>query len=166
MTSTSHKKQITEDMVEQMLHHIHTRFYADSKTFYRDRKMLLYSITWSAKWLSQRGLSTSKDKYQSLIFEILQNVLTHGKVDNYQTYFPRYLLKSIQNHLIHNEDKLYTELKHIRNYLQSVLQNHNIRQQYDENEQMIQVLTQVHSITKPSKSKKLASNNPKQMLLF
>jgi hypothetical protein len=105
---------------EELLAHIRKRFYAPPTQyplFHRDRRMLLYSITWPAQWMDQRGLPITAQTYQKLLTQRIEDIAKHGEPARYQAYFPRYLLKCIQDWFAHHGDDLYNELKHVRNQL-------------------------------------------------
>ena len=82
--------------------------------------MLLYALPWPAKWLDQRGLQVSAQQYETLITQRLKSIVHHGDRQRYECYFPRYLLKCLQDWFAHHGDELYEELKHVRNQLHSI----------------------------------------------
>ncbi len=105
---------------EKILAQIKQRFYENKhyeKRFYQDRRMLLYTVTWPATWLERRGLPITSQAYQKLLIERLGDIAKHGDPQRYQAYFPRYLLKTIQDWFAHHGEDLYQELKHVRNQL-------------------------------------------------
>jgi hypothetical protein len=105
---------------EKILAQIKQRFYdshLSEKRFYQDRRMLLYTVTWPATWLDRRGLPITSQAYQKLLIERLDDIAKHGNPARYQAYFPRYLLKTIQDWFAHHGEDLYEELKHVRNQL-------------------------------------------------
>lgn len=110
---------------DQILDQIKKRFY-DSSTYpekyYEDQRMLLYAITWPAKWLEQRALTISTEHYKQLLSQRLDDIVKHGEPSRYQDYFPVYLLKTIQRWFAHNGESLYHKLKHIRNQLSGIEQ--------------------------------------------
>lgn len=108
---------------EKLLAQIKQSFYAcklSHNRFYKDRRMLLYALTWPAKWLDQRGLQVSSKQYEQLINQRLKAIAQHGKSKRYEHYFPGYLLKCLQDWFAHHGDELYEELKHVRNQLHSI----------------------------------------------
>jgi hypothetical protein len=105
---------------EKVLAQIQARFYPPSppdKSFYADRRMLLYAITWPADWLEKHGLPITSQAYENLLRQRLDDIAKHGDPKRYRAYFPRYLLKAIQDWFAHHGEDLYEELKHIRNQL-------------------------------------------------
>lgn len=108
---------------EVLLDQIKARFYRSNvseKRFYQDRRMLLYALTWPASWLDQRALPITSQAYQKLISQRLEDIAKHGDPNRYCDYFPRYLLKTIQDWFAHNGEDLYEELKHIRNQFSNI----------------------------------------------
>ena len=83
--------------------------------------MLLYALTWPASWLHERALTLSPKRYELLLVQRLDAIQRHGNPQRYLPYFPRYLLKSIQDWFAWHGEDLYDELKHIRNALPGVL---------------------------------------------
>ena len=79
--------------------------------------MLLYTVTWPATWLHRRGLPITSQAYQELLIERLNDIAQHGDPQRFSAYFPRYLLKTIQDWFAHHGEDLYEELKHVRNQL-------------------------------------------------
>lgn len=113
---------------EKILAQIKQRFYPShppDKRFYQDRRMLLYTVTWPATWLEKRGLPITSQAYEKLLIERLDDIAKHGEPQRYRpapsgaegAYFPRYLLKCIQDWFAHHGEDLYEELKHVRNQL-------------------------------------------------
>ena len=105
---------------EKLLAQIKQDFYtctSSDKAFYEDRRMLLYALTWPAKWLDQRGLQMDAEQYEELLAQRLNAIVQHGDPKRYQRYFPRYLLKCLQDWFAHHGEELYEDLKHVRNQL-------------------------------------------------
>jgi uncharacterized protein YecA (UPF0149 family) len=133
---------------EALLDQIKTRFYRSNalqKRFYQDRRMLLYALTWPAKWLDRRALPITSQAYQNLLSDRLEDIATHGDPKRYQNYFPRYLLKTIQDWFAHHGEALYEELKHVRNQLyaiQTLLRQNNTQSTED----IVTPLAQAHAV--------------------
>ena len=154
---------------EAILQHIKQNFYDPhslQKRFYTDRRMLLYTITWPASWLSERGLSVTPQRYQDLLHQRLDAIAKHGNPKRYNPYFPRYLLKSIQDWFAWHGDDLYFELKHIRNSLskiEDILQN--MRTQNTED--IVTPMARAHAVLASQyQRKKLQPEPPNQLTLF
>jgi len=119
------------ESVEGLLEAVRCKFYAgqSARGFHRDRRMLLYALTWPAVWLEHRGLTCPAVRYQKLIATRLGDIAVHGDPSRYGApglsssngYFPAYLLKCLQDWFQHHGEELYDELKHIRNALDQVL---------------------------------------------
>jgi len=112
-----------EGAIPQLLELLWRRFYAQQPPahFHRDRRMLLYALTWPAGWLDSRGLTCSPARYHTLIVDRLDAICAHGDPARFGAYFPAYLLKCLQDWFQYRSDELYAELKHIRNALDRIL---------------------------------------------
>jgi hypothetical protein len=117
------ERETIDRAVGQLLEEMRGRFYAAQppRDFHRDRRMLIYALTWPAVWLEQRALTCSASRYHSLIAERLAEIAALGNPARYGAYFPAYLLKCLQDWFQHHGEELYDELKHIRNALDQVL---------------------------------------------
>ena len=111
-------------VVQELLEQVRGDFYHDlpPQHFFRDRRMLLYALSWPATWLQQRALTMHPPRYRKLILLCLNQIKTHADRDKLDAYFPAYLLKSLQQYLFHHGDSLYEELKHVRNALEPLMQ--------------------------------------------
>ncbi len=67
----------------------------------------------------RRGLylSTSPPAYRCIITQRLDEIRKHGDPQRYGSFFPNYLLKTLQQWFLHNGDDLYDQLNQIRNAL-------------------------------------------------
>ena len=107
--------------------------------------MLLYTVTWPATWLDKRGLPITSQAYQKLLTQRLDDIAKHGDPKRYQTYFPRYLLKTIQDWFAHHGEELYEELKHVRNQLCDI--DAILRKQPTQNaEDIVAPIAQAHAV--------------------
>jgi hypothetical protein len=107
----------------QLLAHIKQHFYPPDPTdkhFHQDQRILLYALTWPAAWLDARALRLPPQRYETLIMQRLDAIVLHGDPAHYQQYFPRYLLKTLQDWFAWHGEDLYHELKHIRNCLPDI----------------------------------------------
>jgi len=133
---------------DRLLEHIKIRFYpseSSGKRFHQDRRMLLYAVTWPATWLHKRGLPITSQAYQKLLTQRLDDIAKHGDPKRYQAYFPRYLLKTIQDWFAHHGEDLYQELKHVRNQLYGI--NALLRQSVSESaEDAVTHIAQAHAV--------------------
>ena len=153
---------------QALLDQIKARFYSGSvpeQAYYQDRRMLLYALTWPASWLEQRGLPITSQAYQKLVEERLESIAKHGDPKRYQRYFPRYLLKTLQDWFAHNGEALYEELKHVRNQLHSIdrlLQTHHPNLPED----IVAPIAQAHAILAVQKQRKKHIDPQQLELLF
>lgn len=111
------------EALQQLLNSVERRFYRTlpARAFHRDRRMIVYAITWPSVWLCSRGLTCSAARYNLLIAQRLEAIAAHGDPCRYGAYFPAYLLKCLQDWFKHHGEELYDELKHVRNALDQVL---------------------------------------------
>jgi hypothetical protein len=113
---------LQQQVTESLLAAVRSRFYqgAPPQRFHRDRRRLLYALSWPASWLDHRGLATDPESYQRLILARLDAILHHGDPARYHAWVPAYLLKCLQDWFRHHGDDLYEQLKHVRNSLSSL----------------------------------------------
>ena len=153
---------------EKLLAQIKQNFYnraSSEKAYYADRRMLLYALTWPAKWLDQRGLWMDAQQYEKLIDQRLKTIVHHGDPKRYQRYFPRYLLKCLQDWFAHHGDELYEELKHVRNHLHSIealLQGGTSQRAED----IVTPMAQAHAILMSQCHRKNGKEDARQLTLF
>jgi hypothetical protein len=109
------------DLISDLLAAIRHQFYPDSsKAWFQQRDAILLCITRPAQWFSDRGVMFPPGRYGQLIQEILQTIKRHGATGSIR-YFPAYLGKAIEAHLVHHGDALYAEAKGCRNLAQLAL---------------------------------------------
>ena len=165
-------KPIEEKIIEGILANIKKRFYPKNKykLFYQDKPMLIYPITWPATWFEQRALKPHQNKYQQIIKNIINDIVAHGNPRIYQQYFPRYLLKCIQQWFQFNGEQLYEQLKHIRNHLyafEQILQHiQYINQTHITDIHSIEVMANTHRLIKSQKQRNKTNLNHKQLERF
>ena len=154
-------------LIDDLLAFVQKQFYSGTAChdYCRDRRMLVYALSWPAHWLDQRGLKMPQKKYEALLYQRLNDIVKHGNKNVYRQYFPRYLLKALQDHFAWHGDELYFELKHIRNCLQGVegLLKYSAASQYEQ-DHYTRILAQAHRIVKPRGRKKEVTQ--KQLSLF
>jgi len=161
-------------VLEDLLETIRGRFYTASdpqeratlRRFHRDRRMLLYALTWPAAWLKRRGLTCPSGRYRRLIEERLAAIAAHGEPQRYQGFFPRYLLKCLQDHFERHGDELYDDLKHIRNALDQVFADARLAQRVREDARQIDILVATHRLLHAGRSARVVSSDPGQLRLF
>ena len=140
-----HKQQPTD----KLLARIKESFYCcnlSDKRFYEDRRMLLYALTWPAKWMDQRGLQVGAQQYERLITERLKSIAQYGRPERYQRYFPGYLLKCLQDWFAYHGDELYEELKHVRNQLYRIEALLNSQHTAEVAEDIVTPMAKAHAI--------------------
>lgn len=160
------RQDIPSQLTQKILSQVRTRFYQKQpdEQFFRDRKMLIHAVSWPAIWLKQRALHISHQRYYHIICQRLDDIKKHADGQTLQyAYFPRYLLKCLQNHFLFQGDRIYDELKHIRFTLEIILEKipQQKTQEIKNQQNLIDILAQAHRLTKPTKSTK-NSDNKKQ----
>jgi hypothetical protein len=134
--------------VRQLLDELRLRFYAGQPAhdFHRDRRMLLYALTWPASWLERRGLTCPAARYRTLIADQLATIAAHGDPARYGAYFPAYLLKCLQHWFDRYGEDLYGELKHIRNALDRILASASFAAKVQRDAQHVELLAATHRL--------------------
>lgn len=157
----------TAPIVLPLLEEIHRRFYSreDERGFHRDRRMLLYALTWPATWLEHRGLTCSSARYCALVADRLEDIAAHGDPARYGAYFPTYLLKCVQDWFQHHGDELYGELKHIRNALDQVLASTRIATTVQRDAHHVELLASAHRLIRAER-RKSPQTDGRQLSLF
>ena len=155
------------EAIEELLTAVHQRFYAahPPRDFHRDRRRLLYALTWPATWLERRGLTCCARRYHALVAERLADIAVHGDPARYGAYFPTYLLKCLQDWFQHHGDELYNELKHIRNALDQVLASARFAAAVQRDAQHIEVLAATHRLLQARRAQR-EKPDTRQLSLF
>jgi hypothetical protein len=155
------------ETVRQLLGAVQRRFYAvqSPRDFHRDRRMLLYALTWPAVWLERRGLTCSARRYHALLADRLAEIALHGDAARYGAYFPAYLLKCLQDWFQHHGDELYDELKHIRNALHQVLASARFAVTVQRDAKHVELLASAHRLIRAQREKRQKSDG-RQLSLF
>lgn len=163
-----------DEAVHQTLESIQRRFYgapppaahAEGRVnFHRDRRMLLYALTWPAVWLERRALTCSPARYHSLLADRLEAVATHGDPARYHGYFPAYLLKCLQDWFHHHGDELDAELKHVRNALDQVLASVRFAERVQRDARNIDLLAATHRLLHARRANRVTGVD-RQLSLF
>lgn len=162
------------DTVQHLLGAVQRRFYAAQSprdhaegraSFHRDRRMLLYALTWPAVWLERRGLTCSSMRYHALLADRLAEIALHGDPARYGAYFPTYLLKCLQDWFQHHGEQLYDELKHIRNALDQVLASARFAVTVRRDAKHVELLASAHRLIRAQREKRPKSDG-RQLSLF
>ena len=165
--SEGHAPGTADSAVPQLLEIVRLGFYANQpKThFFRDRRMLLYALTWPAGWLDSRGLTCSPQRYHALVAERLKAIGIHGDPSRYGAFFPAYLLKCLQDWFQHHGDDLYDEFKHVRNALHQILASLDLASEAQIQARHIELLAATHRLLHAQRKRHIVPN-PGQMSLF
>ena len=142
---------VAEQVINALLGQIAREYYnsGKDKCYHAHRRGLIHAICWPATWFKQRGIHLSDARYKAIIQERLREIRIHGCADKARAYFPKYLLTCLQNHFLHRGDHIYEQYKHVRYSIEILLQKLPQLQQNKTQEEMIDVLSQAHFITKP-----------------
>ncbi len=96
-----------------VLKYIKEHFYADHTTdYHRDHRQLLRALTWPAAWLDKQALTITAEDYNRLLLNKLRQIQKNGNPHHYRAYFPKYLMKALQDHCRHHQEAIYLKLKH------------------------------------------------------
>jgi hypothetical protein len=79
--------------------------------------------------------------YRRMLMDKLRQIHAHGDPARYRTYFPKYLLKCLQDHCHYRHETLYRELKHASYGIEHILE----RLQNSQTEKTT-VLAQAHAL--------------------
>jgi hypothetical protein len=100
-------------LLRALTQHIREHFYADRpEDYHRDRRQLLRALTWPAAWLDRQALTITAEDYNRLLLKKLHQIRRHGDPKHYKAYFPKYLMKALQDHCRHHQEAIYLKLKH------------------------------------------------------
>ncbi len=122
-------------------------------------------LSWPAVWLERRDLFCSSRRYRTLIVERLDAIHAHGDPQRYGDYFPRYLLKCLQDFFDRHGDELDGEFKHIRNALDQVLTSARFASRVRTDAQNIDALAAVHRLLHAQRARRVV-HDPDQLDLF
>ncbi len=127
---------------------IRRQFYAGKdRAFFRDRRALEETVTWPATWLRRRGVTWTPERYFATIRGTLAEIVQHGS-PGAVGYFPRYLLKALQNHFAHHSDTICAEASRARNAFAVALGKITAQQAAAEgrNQTAVDVLAAAHDL--------------------
>ena len=151
----------TTNELNKVLRYIGKHIYKDNDaSFQRDRHRLLYALTWPAAWLDSQGLRMHSKDYQRMLLDKLKQIHAHGDPARYRAYFPKYLLKCLQDHCHHHHETLYRELKHASYSIEEIL--HHLQNSQPEH---TTVLAQAHALLRRSHRNKDTTAPTTQMTL-
>ena len=155
---------VAEQVIDALLGQIAREYYQRGRDqrYSSHRRGLIHAICWPATWFRQRCIHLSDNRYKTIIKERLAEIRLHGCADKARAYFPRYLLTCLQNHFLHHGESIYEQYKHVRYSIEILLQKLPDLKQSKTNEAMIDVLSEAHRITQPTR-KKMPSNDCAQL---
>ena len=158
---------VDERSVDDLLADVRLRFYTTppAAQFQRDRRRLVYALTWPAVWLERRGLFCSPPRYRTLIAERLDAIRAHGAPQRYGAYFPTYLLKCLQDFFERHGDDLDREFKHIRHALDGLCGSLRFAEKASAQSRQIAALATVHRFLRAARPAPSPSD-PAQLPLF
>ena len=157
---TQYRNMQTNEL-DPVLHYISKHIYEDrNRSFQKDRRNLLYALTWPAAWLDSQALRMHLKDYQRMLMDKLEQIHAHGDPQRYRAYFPRYLLKCLQDHCHHHHETLYRELKHASYSIEHILDSLQSRRH-----EHTTVLAQAHALLRRNNHKKDTTAPTKQMTL-
>jgi hypothetical protein len=154
-----------EQLLARLLADLQRRFYGTLPTavFQRDRRRLLYALSWPASWLERRGLDCTPSRYQAIVIARLDAIRAKGDPERYGAYFPNYLLKCLQDSFEHQGDALYEELKHVRNALEGLWSSLRFSENMARQNRQIENLAAIHRLLRNQSPPVI---DPHQMTLF
>jgi hypothetical protein len=155
---------VAEQVIDALLGQIAREYYnaGKDKRYYAHRRGLIHAICWPATWFKQRSIHLSDARYKTIIQKQLREIGRHGNRSKVQAYFPRYLLTCLQNHFLHRAESIYEQYKHVRYSIEILLQKLPDLQQSKTHEEMIDVLSEAHRITRPTR-KQMSSKDCSQL---
>jgi len=155
------------EAIQQLLIRVERRFYRTlpARAFHRDRRMIVYALTWPSVWLCGLGLTCSPARYNLLIEERLEAIAAHGDPCRYGAYFPAYLLKCLQDWFQHHGEELYDELKHVRNAIDQVLASVSFAANVQRDARHVDLLVSAHRLIQPHRTRH-GKGDPHQLSLF
>jgi len=156
---------VDERLLADLLAELRLRFYSNrpSAAFHRDRRQLLAALSWPAKWLDNRGLFCSPDRYRALVLERLDAIRAHGDPACYGAYFPAYLLKCLQDFFDRHGDELCDEFSHLRNALEVVCGSLRFAEKAVVQSRQITAIASVYRLLR---TPAVSRQDPDQMPLF
>ncbi len=147
---------VAKEVIDTLLGQIAREYYSGptDRRYHAHRRGLIHAICWPASWFQERSIHLSDARYKAIIQKQLREIYQHGNSSKAQAYFPKYLLTCLQNHFLHRADSIYEQYRHVRYSIEILLEKLPQRQQSKTNEEMIDVLSQAHRLTRPVRKKK------------
>ena len=118
------------------------------RDFFAERQMLIAAVTYPAQWLKDRGGAITPDAYSVLVKGILDGIWKHGQCDAIRNV-PRYLLKAVQDHMLHHGDKILDKQKATAVAVRRVMRGVVADRPQAEPHPLVEELATVHSLLRP-----------------
>ena len=151
---------VAKEVIDKLLCQIAREYYSGpgDRNYHAHRRGLIHAICWPASWFQERSIHLSDARYKAIIQKQLREIRQHGDGKKARAYFPKYLLTCLQNHFLHCGESIYDQYRHVRYTIEILLQKLPDLQQSKTDEEMIDVLSQAHRITRPVCKKKLSKD--------
>ena len=112
---------IPDQVVNRFLRSIRNQFYKGTdKLFFQERRMLMQAICWPARYLDDRAVKISAERYTSLLTTVIRTVNAHGNLSAVRSP-GRYLLHAVQEHMRHHGEDYYDAGKRTRDALDDIM---------------------------------------------
>jgi hypothetical protein len=110
-----------DELTERFLRSLRHQFYKGrDKLYFQERNLLLQAICWPARYLDERAVRISAERYQSILTTVIRTINTHGNLAQVRS-LGRYLLHAVQEHMRHHGEDYYEIGKATRNALDDVM---------------------------------------------
>jgi hypothetical protein len=105
----------TGDVLSALVYAVRDQLYRDEqkKYFHGQLKDVRHALTWAADWFNRRAIFVTADRYQEIMFGLINEIKGHGDTSGVK-YWPRYLLTCIQRHFRCNAQEYNDEGKATR----------------------------------------------------
>lgn len=139
------------------------QFYATDEriaAYYIQKRDLIRALTWPAVWMERHNLHCTQQRYRSLVVSRVAAIREHGDPDRYSEYFPRYLLKCLQDWFAWHGEEVTAELRHARIAIEVALigiLTHADREECSEVNEHIQARRQIESLAQTHRTLALFS---------
>ena len=160
---------LPEEITARFLRSIQNQFYKDQGNFFHQEKsLLLQAIAYPARWLDDRSVAVSADRYIAMLTEIIRIINAHGNLA--RIHSPgRYLLSAVQKHMLHHGEEYYEIGKATRNAFADAMAGLKPRADNAEKtaDLTVSTLAQTHRVLSGAKpGRKKSQEQPEQGSLF
>jgi hypothetical protein len=113
---------LPDQVIERFLRSIRNQFYKapHEKLFFQERRMLLQAICYPARYLDDRAVKISAERYTALLTTIIRTINAHGDLSAVRSP-GRYLLHAVQQHMQHHGEDYYEVGKRTRDTLDDIM---------------------------------------------